>query len=74
MKNCPYSDKEKVSIIKSICALPQMKFNKNLKVLLKLFKKDKKSWVTIIVSELGAYRLLLLILSFYRKHWGDRWE
>ena len=73
-EKCPYSDKEKVSVIKSICTLPQMKFNKNLKVLLELFKKDKKSWVSIIASELGAYRLLLLILSFYRKCWGDRWE
>jgi glycosyltransferase involved in cell wall biosynthesis len=73
-EDCSHSNKKKANIIRELCTLPQMKFNYQGNVIFELFKKDKKSWATVILAKYNASYLLLAILNFYRKHWGDKWE
>ena len=72
--DCPYSKKEKVKMVSAYTMLPQMKFSSEKDVNRRLLKDDIKGWVTVTLCRRSMYRLLIDVLSIYKKHFGDNWN
>lgn len=73
-RDCPYNKKEKVKMVSDYTMLPYMNFNIDKNVCRQLLRDDIKSWITVALCRLHMYRLLIDILSLYRKYFGDNWN
>ena len=73
-KDCPYSTKEKGEWIKKIaaCDCMQTEFTRDVKR--GIFKKDKKSWLTIYLMHSKAYVMLLFVMNIHQILLGEKWK
>ena len=73
-ENCPYSRRQKKQVVARIARMPQLSFGTDRAVNFEVFKRDKKSWATIILCKYHCYGLLIDLLKVYRKYFGDKWN
>lgn len=72
-KDCDLTKRKKIEIISSLKKFQHLTYHLNKKDMIKLFQKSPKQALFAFLYNLGNYKALLNMLSFYNAILGEKW-